>query len=137
MRPTSPTAHDRDAGPQRTILIADDEEAIRQALMFALEPEGYRLLQAEDGLDAVIKAIHERPDLILMDIGMPVMDGCQAAERIRAQPFVQDIPIVACTGVTRGHEDWGGALFQAVIRKPFSAVDVMDAIRPLLERRTC
>ena len=71
-----------------------------------LELAGYRVLEAENGLEAVEVAREEHPDAILMDMSLPVMDGCQATRRIREHPELRNIPIIACTAHNRW--EWRG-----------------------------
>jgi CheY-like chemotaxis protein len=77
------------------ILIADDVEDTRQLMKLFLEMNGHAVLEASNGKEAVECAIQERPDLILMDVSMPIMDGFDATRRIRAHAGVAHIPIVA------------------------------------------
>jgi two-component system cell cycle response regulator DivK len=83
----------------RTILLADDHEDNRLALLTVLEREGYRTLGAANGLQAVEAAREHMPDLILMDLAMPVMDGRQAMQQLRADPHTAGIPIVVLTAM--------------------------------------
>ena len=80
-----------------TILVVEDYEDTSLAMRLALEEQGYRILEAADGARAVEVAARERPDVILMDLSLPVMDGLAAAERIRADPTLRDTVIVAVT----------------------------------------
>ena len=66
-----------------TILVVEDISDSRELLRFLLESEGYRVLEAANGIDAVATAQRGQPDAILMDISLPLMDGCQATRRIR------------------------------------------------------
>jgi CheY-like chemotaxis protein len=86
-----------------TILVVEDFSDSRELLRFLLESEGYRVLEAADGLDAVATAQRARPDAILMDISLPLMDGCQATSRIR-ESGLREIPIIACTA--HASSDW-------------------------------
>ena len=82
--------------PRKTILVIEDQELNRDLLVQILE-DAYSVIVAIDGADGVAKALELRPDLILMDFGMPVMDGWEATRRIKAQPAVRHIPIIAVT----------------------------------------
>ncbi|HKZ03877.1 MAG TPA: response regulator [Methylomirabilota bacterium] len=84
------------SAPKR-ILVVEDQELNRDLLVQLLEEEAYTVLVSVDGADAVARAERERPDLILMDFGMPVMDGWEATRRIKAHPALQHIPIIAIT----------------------------------------
>ncbi len=81
---------------QKKILVVDDTEWNRDLIVQLLEDE-YTLLQAVDGADGVRKAEQEKPDLILMDLGMPVMDGWEATRKIKANGDLKQIPIIAVT----------------------------------------
>ncbi|HYR06386.1 MAG TPA: response regulator [Longimicrobium sp.] len=83
----------------RTILLADDHEDNRLALLTVLEREGYRTLGAANGQQAVEVAREHMPDLILMDLAMPVMDGRQAMQHLRADQKTAGIPIVVLTAM--------------------------------------
>ena len=80
-----------------TILVVEDYEDTSLAMRLALEDRGYRILEAADGAQAVEVAARERPDIILMDLQLPVMDGLSATERIRANPDLSETIIVAVT----------------------------------------
>jgi two-component system cell cycle response regulator DivK len=80
-----------------TILIVEDYEDTSLAMRLALEDQGYRILEAADGEKAVEVAARERPDIILMDLNLPVLDGLAATERIRANPQLRQTIIVAVT----------------------------------------
>jgi len=84
--------------PSRRILIADDNADAAGALATLLELEGHDVMVAHDGSEAVMKAFTFQPDLVFMDLGMPVMDGFEAARRLRALPSGERICIVALTG---------------------------------------
>jgi two-component system cell cycle response regulator DivK len=80
-----------------TILVVEDYEDMSLALRLALEDDGYHILEASDGKKAVEIAERELPDIILMDLSLPVMDGLAATERIRSNPELRDTIIVAVT----------------------------------------
>jgi CheY-like chemotaxis protein len=89
---SSPTNPD---GAQRTILIVDDFDDTRLLLRTWLEKKGYRVVEAENGNEAVAEAELRRPDLIIMDVEMPELDGLSATRKIRALENFQRVPIVA------------------------------------------
>jgi len=80
-----------------TILVAEDEVAIRELLVRWLMGQGYTVLTAEDGARAVALARSARPDLILMDMGLPVLNGWQATHRLKQAHDTSTIPIIALT----------------------------------------
>ena len=79
------------------ILIAEDYDDIRFLIKMVLERKGHNVVEAANGQEAVEVATREHPDLILMDLNMPVMDGIQATQLLREQPETSDVPIVAVT----------------------------------------
>ena len=80
-----------------TILVVEDYEDTSLAMRLALEDLGYRILEASDGEQAVRIALEERPDIILMDLSLPVLDGLDATRRIRQHPEMTNTVIVAVT----------------------------------------
>lgn len=82
---------------QRKILVVEDYEDTRLFMKFLLESYGYQVIEAVDGLDALDKIRHEFPDLILMDMSMPEMDGLAATKAIRKLKRGAEIPIIAVT----------------------------------------
>ena len=80
-----------------TILIVEDYEDTSLAMRRALEDRGYRILEAPDGAAAVELAARERPDIILMDLNLPVMDGLEATKQIRSNPEMKETVVVAVT----------------------------------------
>jgi two-component system, cell cycle response regulator DivK len=88
------TASDR---PMPTIMVVDDDEDIRYMMRVLLEEDGYRVLEAENGQRALEVAQAAYPDLILMDLSMPVLDGFDATRRLRELTKISDVPIIAIT----------------------------------------
>jgi CheY-like chemotaxis protein len=82
-------------GTRRTVLVADDKEPNRLLLLNLLEPLGFKIVLAEDGQEAVEKALIIHPDIILTDLVMPVMTGFEAIEKLRQLPETKEIPIIA------------------------------------------
>jgi PleD family two-component response regulator len=83
----------------KRILVVEDQEDLRGILRDLLTRSGYEVAEAADGRDGVAKAQSERPDLILMDIQLPVLDGYEATRQIKADPNLKATPIIA---------EWGG-----------------------------
>lgn len=78
----------------QTILVVEDSDDIRLLMKIVLEMKGYRVLEAMNGKQAIEQAVHERPQLILMDLSMSVMDGWEATRQLRLLEQTRDIPIV-------------------------------------------
>ena len=81
----------------QTILVADDDGDTRRLLRWMLEQRGYTVIEAAGGLEAVEAALRGRPDLILMDLVMPMFDGFDAIRKVREHPGLRDVPVVAVT----------------------------------------
>ncbi len=118
---------------KKTILIVDDEQHIVDILVYNLEKEGYNTLQANDGLTAVDIALSKKPDLILLDIMLPKMDGLAVCKRIR---HTLNVPILMLTakdeeidkilGLELGADDY--------VTKPFSVRELMARIKANLRK---
>jgi len=86
------------------VLLVEDNEVNRYLVRFVLEKGGFRVVTADNGREAIERARRERPDLILMDIQMPVMDGYEATLQLKADPELRAIPVVALTAYAMPHE---------------------------------
>ena len=82
---------------RKLILVAEDYKDVRRMMRQFLENKGFEVIVAHDGSQAVEKAVSEHPDLIIMDLAMPGMDGIQATQAIRSNDEISDIPILALT----------------------------------------
>lgn len=112
------------------VLIAEDDASVRMTLEFVLEDEGFSVLTAEDGAEALRIAGQELPDVILLDQVMPKMDGKRVFSALRSEDATRAIPVLVLTGMGRGpEEEWAGAHF---VGKPFSPDDLVQAIRDVL-----
>ncbi len=118
------------------ILVVEDNEATLNLIEAQLTLLGYRVTTAKNGLEGIAKAIAELPDLIVMDIQMPVMDGLDAASQIRKEPTTQVIPILAATAKTMSgdKERCLAAGCNDYIAKPFTHRQLQFAIEKLLTK---
>lgn len=89
---------------QKTILIVEDERNIREALRDALQDKNYSVLEAKNGKEGVSTALKHHPDLILLDLLMPEMDGITALEHIRADAWGEDVSVMILTNVNASKE---------------------------------
>ncbi|MGH2718557.1 MAG: response regulator transcription factor [Actinomycetota bacterium] len=118
----------------KTILIADDDPTIIKLLQVNLEMEGYGVVTAFDGQDALEKAAQRRPDLIILDIMMPRLDGWAAREALAADPDLAATPVVFLSAraqqadLRRGYE----AGVAEYVTKPFDPTALLDMISQIL-----
>lgn len=119
--------------PIKKILVVDDSPTERFAMIEALTVRGYQVVTAENGEQAISKSKTEKPDLILMDVVMPGMNGYQATRTISRDPNTRTIPIIMCTSKSLETDRiWGmrqGALDYLV--KPIDHAELLDRIQKL------
>ena len=103
-----------------TILLVEDFDDARLVMRLQLEHRGYRVIEAEDGKKAVKLALQERPDIILMDLSLPNLDGFEATKQIRKDEQMRQVPIIAVTAhqETNFREGAKASGFDAYVTKP-------------------
>jgi DNA-binding response OmpR family regulator len=118
---------------QATILLVDDEDAVQKLLTYPLEHEGYRVIPARDGEEALTRFGAQRVDLVVLDVMLPKLDGLEVCKRLRAQSMVPIIMLTArddetdkVVGLELGADDY--------ITKPFSIREFRSRVRALLRR---
>jgi DNA-binding response OmpR family regulator len=116
-----------------TILLVDDEESVQKLLAYPLEREGFRVLQARDGQEALERFASEQVDLVVLDLMLPKLDGLEVCKRLRAESAVPIIMLTArddeldkVVGLELGADDY--------ITKPFSIREFRSRVRALLRR---
>jgi two-component system phosphate regulon response regulator PhoB len=119
-----------------TVLVIDDEAPIRLLCRVNLEAEGMTVLEAADGPTGLAEARSNAPDVILLDVMMPGLDGWRVAEELLDDPTTEDIPIVFLTARAEMRDrargiDLGGVDY---VTKPFNPVELAPLVRGLLER---
>ncbi len=120
------------------ILIVDDEKELRDALKSILENEGYDVITAENGLIGFMLAQEKKPDLILLDISMPVMDGFTALFKLKQNPATKDIPVIILTGQYVDEENLERGFNLGAteyLYKPFKPTDLIARVRSVLRMR--
>jgi len=118
----------------KRILLVEDQEDARRIIRDLLSANGYALLEAKTGEGGLKVAQAERPDLILMDIQLPGMDGYEVTRLIKADPALRHIPIIAVTSYALSGDDQRAAAAgcDGYVAKPFSPRVLMARIRELL-----
>jgi CheY-like chemotaxis protein len=129
-----PTPPSQAAGPRRKILLVDDSATTHLWIRMILNKSDYDMVSARDGEEGVQRALAELPDLILMDVVMPRMDGFEACRRLRAHPATRPTPIVMVTtraeaknvefGFNSGCSDY--------ITKPIDGLELLSKVRSFL-----
>jgi DNA-binding response OmpR family regulator len=122
---------------QPIVLAADDDEDILELIAFRLEHSGYTVLQARDGQEALDLARTAKPDLAVLDVMMPKMDGFEVTRRLREDDATTRIPIILLTARTQEADVQRGfdAGADDYIRKPFSPQELRARVQAILGRR--
>jgi len=108
------------------LLVVDDDREIREALRTALEDEGFTVAVAANGAEALAKIEERHPRLVLLDLMMPILDGWEVLDRVRADPSLDGVRVCICSAVP----DLASPRADFVLRKPFR----VDAVLDLVER---
>jgi len=121
-------------GSECVVLLAEDNEDNQAIYATFLEHHGYRVVAAWNGEEALTAATTELPDVVLMDLSMPVLDGWQALRRLRADPRTQRIPVIALTAHALATERANGLAmgFDSYITKPAAPAAVLAEIRRIV-----
>ncbi len=119
----------------KRILVVEDQEDNRQILRDLLASTDYEIMEAENGLEALAAVAKHRPDLILMDIQLPIIDGYEATRRIKADPELRSIPIIAVTSYALSGDEAKAreAGCDAYVPKPYSPRQLLAKINEFLK----
>ena len=119
-----------------SVLVAEDEGALVTLLRYNLEREGYRVLEAQDGEEALLVAAEEKPDLVLLDWMLPQLSGIEVCRRLRGRQETRNVPIIMLTargeetdrirGLDTGADDY--------LTKPFSMMELLARLRAVMRR---
>lgn len=119
------------------ILLAEDEDDLRSALSLILAREGYRVVEARTGIEAVEAATEWYPDVILMDLAMPGLNGLDAAQILKENPYTARIPLIVTTAswLGRDQETLKAVGFEDALLKPFAPPALLAVLRRALASR--
>ena len=122
----------------KRVLICDDDPVILRLIQVNLELEGYEVLLAHDGEKAIEVAQAGRPDLIILDIMMPRLDGYQTCERLKADDSTKEIPVVFLSAKAQQSDIEKGRTFgvSEYVTKPFDPNDLVDVVERVLAEPT-
>ena len=120
----------------KRILVVEDQEDNRQILRDLLASADYEMVEAENGQEALTAVVEHMPDLILMDIQLPIMDGYEATRRIKADPATKSIPIIVVTSYALSGDEGKAreAGCDAYVTKPYSPRQLLAKIREYLPK---
>lgn len=120
----------------KKILVVDDEKKIRELLQLRLSSAGYQVIEAQHGEEGVEQAKKHLPDLILMDVMMPRMDGPEAVRRLEEDPKTEKIPIIFLTAIITKEEESSqvfGTKDHRFIAKPFDPQELLSEIKKAID----
>jgi len=120
----------------RTLLVADDNRLSRELARDILEGAGYRVVEASNGGEALARAVEASPDLVLLDLEMPVKDGFSVLAELRSDPRFTGTPVMAVTakGMQPDRERIAAAGFDACLIKPIGTAELRQRVGELLDR---
>jgi len=118
----------------RTILVVDDDPVIQKLLAVNFEMEGYRVITAGDGVEGIDQVRRERPDLVLLDVMMPRMDGIAVVRHLKADPSIAAIPVILLSAKAQSTDINGGldAGADDYVTKPFDPLELLDKVTAII-----
>ena len=118
----------------KTVLIVDDARVMRQACMMALKSAGFRVVEAENGVDALEKVKGEQIDFVVTDLNMPQMDGIELIKNLRQIPEFKFVPILVLSTISQQEKVMEGKAAGATgwIYKPFKQMELLQTVKKLL-----
>ena len=121
--------------PAANVLLVDDDPVILKLLQVNFEMEGFNVSTANDGVEGLEKARAERPDIVLLDIMMPRMDGLQVTKALKGDPETKDIPIILLSAKAQASDIQAGKDIGAddYLTKPFDPLELLERVNELLE----
>lgn len=123
------------AVPDANVLLVDDDPVILKLLQVNFEMEGFHVSTANDGVEGLEKARAERPDIVLLDIMMPRMDGLEVTKALKSDPETKDIPIILLSAKAQASDIQAGKDMGAddYLTKPFDPLELLERVNELLE----
>ena len=116
----------------RTVLVVDDEFGVAEVLDAILTDEGYRVITATNGRQALARIAEQRPDLMLLDYMMPVLDGVAVLRALSADPAASTLPVIVMSALPEQAFSAGTMQYAAFLRKPFRITTVLAAVTSAL-----
>jgi len=122
---------------KKTILIVEDDEVLGDIYSTKLEIEGFQVLLATEGYEGIETAIRKKPDLILLDVVLPKMNGFEILEMIKKNKKIKNIPVILLTNLGQGYEVNKGLELGAVkylVKANYTPAQVIDQIKEILKK---
>jgi two-component system alkaline phosphatase synthesis response regulator PhoP/two-component system response regulator VicR len=119
----------------KRVLVVDDERHIVRLIQVNLEREGYQVLTAFDGKDGLQKAKTEKPDLVVLDVMMPYMDGFEVLKNMKADPVTAEIPVIMLTAKAQDADvfrGWSSGV-DCYLTKPFNPMELLTFVRRIFQ----
>jgi CheY-like chemotaxis protein len=113
---------------QKRVLVVEDEQAIRRIMVEALRDEGYAVMEAADGAQALARVDETRPDLIVLDLMMPILDGRGFLRECRTRPTCARVPVVVVSAAHAVAEECFDLGIEHYLRKPFDLLDLLTVV---------
>jgi two-component system alkaline phosphatase synthesis response regulator PhoP len=123
------------AGNNKRVLVVDDERHIVRLIQVNLEREGYQVLTAFDGKDGLQKVKTEKPDLVVLDVMMPYMDGFEVLKSMKADPQTAGIPVIMLTAKAQDADvfrGWSSGV-DCYLTKPFNPMELLTFVRRIFQ----
>jgi DNA-binding response OmpR family regulator len=122
--------------PGATVLVVDDDPVIQKLLQVNFEMEGYNVITAGDGEEGLAKAQAERPDVVVLDVMMPKMDGLEVARRLKGNDDTRSIPIILLSAKAQLADVQAGQATGAddYLTKPFDPLELLERVGALIDR---
>jgi len=124
--------NDSDSPAGRTVLIVDDEFGVLEVLEFILQDAGFKVVSAVNGQDALVRLKETKPDLVIVDLMMPILDGIGVIQSIRSDDGLRNIPIILVSALPESTVSQRSQAYNAFLRKPYKTEDLMREIAILL-----
>ena len=119
---------------QQTVLVVDDDPVIQRLLQVNFEMEDYLVITAGDGEEGLKRALKEMPDIVLLDVMMPKMDGIAVAKALRADPKTAEMPIIMLTAKAQAADIHAGREVgvDVYVTKPFDPLELIETVKELI-----
>ena len=121
----------------RTVLVVDDEFGVAEVLDAILSDEGFRVVTATNGRQALDRISEQRPDLVLLDYMMPILDGVGVLHALAADPQADNLPVVVMSALPEEAIAFAATRYHAFLRKPFRIRTVLAAIATAMPANGC